>query len=599
MSGLQVTVTLTPLGPEIPLTRTLVLTPAKSAIIIGRSSKRGLKHRSPDSANGWYESRIVYIDDLGSTHGTWINNTRLPFGDPSALTTGDIVRFGVDVERDDEAFPALVVRCKIDWSGEAYATPLAWLPHTSADYVSRYLTPIPQREDVKEPLDSETRSVSKATPSPSTNTFRVPEDDSDVEEVLPTESNIPLPQNEDMPVGNSKKREDFDGMPTLEDDVEPKDIPLQSSRNDAPESNLSPKIEECSSKAEAIANAESTNQQADEELPPQSEDFVKSAVDGYDAEEMEGELSLSDGLSADEYDDEYDEEIGYGPLANHSIYSDSAANSDHEDIAYVSDIPYISDVSGMSEESYSSDNSEDESAAGDYDEEDSEDDVDGHEPYYCIDPSLLDHSKDARPGQSVVGSKVDALEPTRVAVPNDFKHHTSKPTAMRSRTLNCPITTLLDCPIPQSMNRAKMLSDYDLSIDPSNQESDCPTTSYYDGPFFCNDVSPNSECNGLNNSKSTTLKRKACEMELQDAQIDDNAILPSPEPSLQTLDESQAIAAITSALSEVEVPNKRIKSSHSSSSRVASYTATAVVSALLGGLGTIALLASLPAEYFQ
>ncbi|KAJ5609000.1 hypothetical protein N7528_009567 [Penicillium herquei] len=620
MSGLQVTVTLTPLGPEIPLTRTLVLSPAKSAIIIGRSSKRGLKHRSPDSANGWYESRvmsrdhaqiwidqlkkIVYIDDLGSTHGTWINNTRLPFGDPSPLITGDVVRFGVDVERDDEAFPALVVRCKIDWSGEAYATPLAWLPHTSADYIFRSHASIPQKDDIKELHDSETRSVSKATPSSSTNTFRVPEDDSDVEEVFRPEPNTSLPPNGDLSARVVKENDDIDVMATLIDEVEPKDIQLPLSSKDAPESITTPKIEGFSSKTDAIVLAESTNQHGDDELPPQTEDSLESAPDGYDAEEMDAGSSLSDGLSVDCYDDEYDEEMGYDRLANSPVYSDSDVDSDEEEIASVSDIPYISGISGMSEECDSSDISEDESSIGDYDEEesgeDSEEDSEEYlDRYSCIDPHLLTHSKDARPGQSVVGSKVDVSEPTRVAMPNDFKQNIPNATAMLSRTLNCPITTLLDCPIPQSVSRAKMLSDYDLSLEATIQESDGPAASYYDGPFFCGNVSPNSECNGLHSSKSTTLKRKAAEMEIQDAQIQDNAVLPSPEPSLQTLDESQAAAAITSALSEVETPNKRIKSSHSSSSRVASYTATAVVSALLGGLGTIALLASLPAEYFQ
>ncbi|KAJ5709479.1 hypothetical protein N7493_010813 [Penicillium malachiteum] len=621
MSGLQVTVTLTPLGPEIPLTRTLVLTPAKSAIIIGRSSKRGLKHRSPDSTNGWYESRvmsrdhaqiwidqlkkIVYLDDLGSTHGTWINNTRLPFGDPSPLITGDVVRFGVDVERDDEAFPALMVRCKIDWSGEAYATPLAWLPHTSADYIFRCHASIPQKDDIKEPHDSETRSLSKATPSSSTNTFRVPEDDSDVEEIFRAESKTSLPQNGDLSTESLKENEDIDCIATLIDEVKPKDIQLPSSSKDAPESITSPKSEEFSSQTDAIVLAESTNQQGDDELPTKTEDSLESAPDRYDPEEVDAGSSLSDGLSVDCYDDEYDEEMGYDRLANSPVYSDSDVDSDEEDLAYVSDIPYISGISGMSEECDSSDISEDESSIEDYDEEesgeDSEEDSEEYlDRYSCIDPHLLTHSKDARPSQSAVGSKVHGSEPTRVAVLNDFKQHTSKPTPMLPRTLNCPITTLLDCPIPQSLNRAKMLSDYDLSIEASIQESDGPTTtSYYDGPFFCGNVSPNSECNGLHHSKSTTLKRKAAEMELQDAQIQDNAVLPSPEPSLQTLDESQAAAAITSALSEVEAPNKRIKSSHSSSSRVASYTATAVVSALLGGLGTIALLASLPAEYFQ
>lgn len=50
--------------------------------------------------------------------------------------------------------------------------------------------------------------------------------------------------------------------------------------------------------------------------------------------------------------------------------------------------------------------------------------------------------------------------------------------------------------------------------------------------------------------------------------------------------------------SNVPPPAKRAKSSQSSSS-LAAYSATAVVSALLGGLGTIVVLASLPPDYFQ
>jgi hypothetical protein len=65
------------------------------------------------------------------------------------------------------------------------------------------------------------------------------------------------------------------------------------------------------------------------------------------------------------------------------------------------------------------------------------------------------------------------------------------------------------------------------------------------------------------------------------------------------------VSAITSALSEageeteLEPPTKKIKPSPAPPKNLARYTATAVVSALLGGLGTIALLAALPAEYFQ
>lgn len=94
------------------------------------------------------------------------------------------------------------------------------------------------------------------------------------------------------------------------------------------------------------------------------------------------------------------------------------------------------------------------------------------------------------------------------------------------------------------------------------------------------------------------LKRKLSEMETQDAQIVDSA-LPATQADLDSFPNPEVVDAISSALSESEPPKKRVKSSHSPSGTVASYTATAVISALLGGLGTIALLAALPAEYFQ
>jgi hypothetical protein len=108
---------------------------------------------------------------------------------------------------------------------------------------------------------------------------------------------------------------------------------------------------------------------------------------------------------------------------------------------------------------------------------------------------------------------------------------------------------------------------------------------------------------------SSALKRKASEMEsqdnLQDAQRPDLVYPASQEPELDEISQSQVVSAITSALSEagekseLEPPTKRLKPSPAPPKNLARYTATAVVSALLGGLGTIALLAALPAEYFQ
>ena len=99
---------------------------------------------------------------------------------------------------------------------------------------------------------------------------------------------------------------------------------------------------------------------------------------------------------------------------------------------------------------------------------------------------------------------------------------------------------------------------------------------------------------------TSSLKRKVSELWVQDAQPYKSSSFDSQGPGLKPISQSQIAAnAISSALSENEPPTKRIKPNYNQPSRLVSYTATAVVSALLGGLGTIALLAALPANYFQ
>lgn len=123
-------------------------------------------------------------------------------------------------------------------------------------------------------------------------------------------------------------------------------------------------------------------------------------------------------------------------------------------------------------------------------------------------------------------------------------------------------------------------------------------TAYQDGPFACINIPDIEETAAEKQTEKPawSLKRKISE--IQDAQIVDSA-LPATQADLDSLPKPEVVDAITSALSESEPPKKRVKTSRSTSGTVASYTATAVISALLGGLGTIALLAALPAEYFQ
>ena len=150
-----------------------------------------------------------------------------------------------------------------------------------------------------------------------------------------------------------------------------------------------------------------------------------------------------------------------------------------------------------------------------------------------------------------------------------------------------------------------------------------PRFEYADGPFSCKlgstyqrnfDSSPSTPLRERtplpplpkelsSDPDSVSLKRKASEMEAQDVEQQDAqeavVIVSASQPDLDSIPKTEVVDAITSALSEREPSTKRAKTSHSSSNAVAGYTATAVISALLGGLGTIVLLAALPAEYFQ
>jgi hypothetical protein len=55
-------VTLIPLGVDNDVSRQFTLNNTDKTIIIGRSSKRGLKNRLPHQDNGWFDSRVMSRD---------------------------------------------------------------------------------------------------------------------------------------------------------------------------------------------------------------------------------------------------------------------------------------------------------------------------------------------------------------------------------------------------------------------------------------------------------------------------------------------------------------------------------------------------------
>ncbi|KAI9849799.1 MAG: hypothetical protein M1837_000010 [Sclerophora amabilis] len=104
--------------------RTLHLVPNGSSLKIGRSSRNDTKGLIAAYDNAWVSSPVMsrehaelwaeptssttperlYLKDLRSMHGTWVNGVRLEPNTRQSLVTGDTVKFGSEVVRGAETF---------------------------------------------------------------------------------------------------------------------------------------------------------------------------------------------------------------------------------------------------------------------------------------------------------------------------------------------------------------------------------------------------------------------------------------------------------------------------------------------------------------
>ncbi|KAI1113946.1 hypothetical protein F5Y14DRAFT_416374 [Nemania sp. NC0429] len=138
--------------------RRLVLTPHRPVVPIGRSSKVQSKGFIPAQDNAWFENPVmsrqhaeliakfaedpvaVYMRDVGSFHGTYhtandghSKEERVAQKLPVKLTSGDILRFGMDIHRADRSYPP----SSIDFSIEEMTMKPDGTPHrafTVPDY---------------------------------------------------------------------------------------------------------------------------------------------------------------------------------------------------------------------------------------------------------------------------------------------------------------------------------------------------------------------------------------------------------------------------------------------------------------------------------
>ncbi|PVH84485.1 SMAD/FHA domain-containing protein [Cadophora sp. DSE1049] len=123
----QAKVILTALNGDLSIAeRTLTLTAKDNAVPVGRASKSVTKGILGAVDNAWFDSPVmsrnhatiefnpedmtVTIQDIGSMHGTHLNNFELPRDTPTVITDGDVVVFGAEVRRGPETFPACSFR---------------------------------------------------------------------------------------------------------------------------------------------------------------------------------------------------------------------------------------------------------------------------------------------------------------------------------------------------------------------------------------------------------------------------------------------------------------------------------------------------------
>ncbi|KAL8784057.1 MAG: hypothetical protein Q9213_004184 [Squamulea squamosa] len=105
-------VKLVPQGDDTDFTRVILLSPSANSVFIGRASKTASKGLVAAPDNAWFDSPImsrqhgkisvtssgvVQLQDLGSTHGTWVQNKRLTAKEICDLQDGVRITFGSTV----------------------------------------------------------------------------------------------------------------------------------------------------------------------------------------------------------------------------------------------------------------------------------------------------------------------------------------------------------------------------------------------------------------------------------------------------------------------------------------------------------------------
>lgn len=64
----------------------------------------------------------VFIKDIGSLHGTFYNDTRLKKHQAQAVKNGDLIQFGIPIDRGSETNPPCIMRARVEFGTARYVT---------------------------------------------------------------------------------------------------------------------------------------------------------------------------------------------------------------------------------------------------------------------------------------------------------------------------------------------------------------------------------------------------------------------------------------------------------------------------------------------
>ncbi|QPG97280.1 hypothetical protein C2857_006077 [Epichloe festucae Fl1] len=199
--------------------RHILLTKYNTKADIGRSTKRDARLAAQPN-NGWFDSPVmsrsharllfcpklnsISVMDIGSLHGTYVNNSRVVQRQVRKLTSGDILRFGAPIQKGRDIFQACEVKVVLkQGSSNPGERPLVFKVPDSTDDEDNI-------SDVDEAVDSSVAILRRAGMASSR-----PEETATV-------STIDLTEGE----ASAVKHADPSGIKELSDETTPDDKPV-------------------------------------------------------------------------------------------------------------------------------------------------------------------------------------------------------------------------------------------------------------------------------------------------------------------------------------------------------------------------------------